>query len=143
MKRSRILLAIMLLMGSLTGIAQQVEAKPWKLTLQNKELNLRLQLDLYEETVNVPGMDMFGPMNGYIAGSLCNVWSLTSFKINNDDKVTLRLSNDLGSETQECTLTHENDSTYRLDIKGTVHLRKVENRKYVKMPPVIYFQPRK
>lgn len=143
MKARLILLALLLTAFQHVVCAQNETPQPWKITLQNTELNLRMQIDLYEETVNVPSMDMFGPMNGYIAGSLCNVWSLTSFKIKDDKTATLRFSNDLGSETQDCILTHENDSTYRLDLKGGVHLRKVVDRKYVKMPPTINFKPRK
>lgn len=117
--------------------------QPWKIYLQNKELNLRLNINLYEETIIVPNMEMFGPMNGYLGGTLSNIWTITSFKIENDEKATLRLSNDLGSETQECVLFHENDSTYRFEVKGSQNIRKVVNRKYQKLPTTIYFEPRR
>lgn len=139
MKSAKSILLTILLTIAATTMAQQ----PWKIYLHNKELNLRLNLNLYEETITVPSMEMFGPMNGYLGGTLANVWTLTSFRIESDDKVTLRLSNDLGSETQECILTHENDSTYRLDVKGNQNLRKVVNRKYQKLPTTIYFVPRR
>ena len=74
-----------------------------------------LHLDLYEESVNVPGMEMFGPMNGYMNGNVYGIWMITSSKIENEKTATFRLSNDLGSETQEVKLTVENDSTYSLE----------------------------
>lgn len=139
MKLNKSILVFALLTIASTCFAQQ----PWKIYLQNKELNLRLNINLYEETISVPSMEMFGPMNGYLGGQLANVWTVTSFRIESDDKATLRLSNDLGSETQECTITHENDSTYRLNVKGNQNLRKVVNRKYQKLPTTIYFEPRR
>lgn len=139
MKLAKSLLTLALATIATTAMAQQ----PWKIYLQNKELNLRLNLDLYEETITVPTMEMFGHMNGYLAGTLANVWTVTSFNIESDKKITLRLSNDLGSETQECTVTQQNDSTYCLEVKGSQNLRKVVNRKYQKLPTTILFQPRR
>lgn len=139
MRITKNVLALMLLSFASVCMAQQ----PWKIYLQNKELNLRLNINLYEETITVPSMEMFGPMNGYLGGTLANVWTITSFNIISDEKATLRLSNDLGSETQECTLTCENDTTYCLQVKGNQNLRKVVNRKYQKLPTTIYFTPRR
>ena len=41
---------------------------PFKCTLYDRENKIYLHLDLYEESINVPGMEMFGPMNGYMNG---------------------------------------------------------------------------
>ena len=68
-----------------------------------KFLLLRKKVD--EESIQVPGMEMFGPMNGYLGGDIYCVWSVTSFKIQDDKVATLRLSNDLGSETQKAKFT--------------------------------------
>lgn len=46
---------------------------PWKLKLVDKEENIELHLDLYEESIEVPGMEMFGPMNGYIGGDIYRI----------------------------------------------------------------------
>lgn len=61
---------------------------------------------------------MFGPMNGYMNGNVYGIWMITSSKIENEKTATFRLSNDLGSETQEVKLTVENDSTYLLEQQG-------------------------
>lgn len=81
-------------------------AEPWKLRLDNSDEGVYLHIDLYEESIPVPGMEMFGPMNGYLNGKgVYGVWSVTSFDIKDDKVATLRLSNDLGSETQSIRLT--------------------------------------
>ncbi len=107
---------------------------PWKLSLHCPEENVHLYLDLYEESINVPGMDMFGPMNGYLGGNIYGVWSVTSFKIQDDKVATLRLSNDLGSETQKATLTWQSDSLYVLRFDGQNVVKRAVGKKLVKIP---------
>ena len=105
---------------------------PWKLSLTDPKEKVSLTIDLHEESVEVPGMEMFGPMNGYLGGNIYGVWAVTSFKIKKD-KATLRLSNDLGSETQEAELTQTSDSTYTLKLLGSTVVKRAEGRKLVKI----------
>lgn len=106
----------------------------WKLKLLCPEENVRLHIDLYEESIKVPGMEMFGPMNGYLGGNIYGVWTVTSFKIQDDKTATLRLSNDLGSETQKATLTQQSDSLYLLHLDGVNVVKRVVGKKLVKVP---------
>lgn len=107
---------------------------PWKLKLYCPEESVRLHIDLYEESIEVPGMEMFGPMNGYLNGNVYGVWTVTSFKIQNEKTATLRLSNDLGSETQKATLTQQSDSLYLLHLDGLCVIKRVVGKKLVKVP---------
>lgn len=110
-------------------------AEPWKWRMENKEEGAVLRIDLYEETVNVPGMDIFGPMNGYLGGKgIYGVWMVTSFKVKNDQTAELRLSNDQGSETQAVKLTWQTDSTCLMELQGGVVVKRVVNNKLVKIP---------
>ena len=116
------------LVGLCTGLT--TARSPFKCTLYDRENKIYLHLDLYEESINVPGMEMFGPMNGYMNGNVYGIWMITSSK---------RLSNDLGSETQEVKLTVENDSTYLLEQQGGTVIKKVVNKKLVKIPRNLTF----
>lgn len=116
--------------------------KAFKHTLFNKENNIHLYIDLYEESINVPGMDMFGPMNGYINGNIYGVWIITSAKIQDEKNAIIRLSNDLGSETQEVKLTVKNDSTYIFEQQGGCNIKKAVNKKLVKIPQKLIFTPK-
>ena len=129
MKRILFLFFIALSLSS-TVMAQG----PWKLKLLCPEENVRLHIDLYEESIKVPGMEMFGPMNGYLGGNIYGVWTVTSFKIQDDKTATLRLSNDLGSETQKATLTQQSDSLYLLHLDGVNVVKRVVGKKLVKVP---------
>ena len=114
---------------------------PFKCThFTTVKTKIYLHLDLYEESVNVPGMEMFGPMNGYMNGNVYGIWMITSSKIENEKTATFRLSNDLGSETQEVKLTVENDSTYSLEQQGGTVIKKVVNKKLVKIPRNLTFK---
>ena len=128
--KNRALLSVVLLLS----IALRA-GEPWKLQLTNKEEQVNLKLDLYEESIDVPGMELFGPMNGYLAGKgVYGTWMVTSFQIKNDKEATLRLSNDQGSETQSILLTWQNDSTYLMELQNGVVVKKVVNKKLVKIP---------
>ena len=137
MKKSLIALCLCLCAG--TTCPQQ----PFKRSLVDKENDIRLHIDLYEESINVPGMDMFGPMNGYLNGNVYGVWMITSAKVQNDKTAILRLSNDLGSETQEVRLTVKNDSTYIFEQQNGTAIKKVVNKKLVKIPQKLVFSPKK
>lgn len=129
--RTKRLILCALLVGTLASKA----AEPWKLHLYNKEERMELHIDLYEESIDVPNMEMFGPMNGYLGGGgVYGKWMVTSFKIKDDHVATLRVSNDLGSETQSIQLTWLNDSTYAMDLQGGVVVKKVVNKKLAKVP---------
>lgn len=119
-------------------------AEPWRLRLENDAEQTTLRIDLYEESVDVPGMDILGPMNGYLGGKgVYGVWMLTSFDIKDDRTATLRLSNDQGSDTQRIQLTQQNDSTYLMELQGGVVVKRAVNRKLVKIPAkmLLYVRP--
>lgn len=108
--------------------------EPWKLNLIDRSENIVLNIDLQKESIEVPGMEMFGPMHGYLGGNVYGVWTVTSFRINKG-KAILRLSNDLGSETQEAELSQTSDSTYSLKLVGAVVVKRAVGNRLHKITP--------
>ncbi|MCR5433224.1 MAG: hypothetical protein K6F20_02380 [Bacteroidaceae bacterium] len=126
-----------LLTASLFTVAISALAQgPWKMILTCPEEKIDLVMNLYKEDIEVPGMEMFGPMNGYLGGNIYGVWSITSFKIDSDKNVSLRVSNDLGSETQAIQITQQNDSVWRMEFTGHNVIKRVNGKKLVKIPSV-------
>ena len=117
-----------------------VQEKAWKLELFCDKEKINMVLDLNEESVEVPGMEMFGPMNGYMNGNIYGVWTVTSCKILSGKSATVSFSNDLGSETQKVTLTQTTDSTWTAKLEGTTVVKRVENKKLVKISPILNFK---
>ncbi len=128
------------LLSSAAQAQSESNDTPWRMKLKSVEGEIDLQIDLYEESIEVKGMEMFGPMNGYLGGNIYGVWMVTSHNIDNNEKCNFRLSNDFGSETQQCELKQENDSIYKLSFKGGVCVKKVVNKKLVKLPSTILFK---
>lgn len=122
---------ILSLMAMITSILSYA-GQPWKLNLIDPKEKISLKMDLYEESIVVPGMEMFGPMHGYLGGNIYGVWTITSFKIKKDMAV-IRLSNDLGSETQEAELKQTSDTTYTLKLTGSTVVKRAEGRKLHKI----------
>ncbi len=120
----------------LTVCALSHAEEPWRLHLVEPDEKIVLKLDLTEESIEVPGMEMFGPMHGYLGGNIYGVWMVTSFEIKKN-KAILRLSNDLGSETQEAELTQTSDSTYTLRLLGSTVVKRAEGRKLYKIAPTL------
>lgn len=116
---------------------------PWKMKLTCPEEKIDLVMDLYEESIEVPGMEMFGPMNGYLGGNIYGVWSITSFKIASEKSASLRVSNDLGSETQKIELTQLNDSTWKMAFVGHSVVKRVNGKKLVKIPDTFLMKKQK
>lgn len=104
----------------------------------NKASNIALHLNLNDETVNVPGFEMIGGTNGYMNGDIYGIWIVTKFKINGNSAI-IRLSNDLGSETQSLKFTYLAADSFSLEMQSPQVMRKVEKRKLVKIPTKYIF----
>ena len=108
--------------------------QPWKLRLHQPEEKIDLHLNLYEESIEVPGMEAFGPMNGFLGGNIYGVWYVVGFDIKDDQHATITIANDLGSEDQKLTLTQTSDSTYQLKFLGYNAVKRAQGKKLVKIP---------
>lgn len=108
--------------------------QPWKLCLHSPEEKIDLRLDLYEESIEVPGFEAFGPMNGYMDGNIYGVWYVVGFDIKDDKHATITIANELGSEDQKLTLTQNADSTYQLKFLGYNAVKRAQGKKLVKIP---------
>ena len=119
-----------------TAILLRAEG-PWRLLLQSPEEKINLHLDLYEESLEVPGFEAFGAMNGYLDGNIFGIWYVVGFDIKDDRHATVTIANDLGSEDQQLSLTQTSDSTYQLKFLGYNAVKRVQGTKLVKIPSVL------
>ena len=61
----------------------QEERKPFHAYLYNKEYEIYLQINFYEQDIKVPGQELYGLLPGYLGkerNSFC--WVITSAKVN-------------------------------------------------------------
>lgn len=121
-------------------VVRSAAEKPWKMRLSSPSEKINLVLDLYEESVEVPNMEMFGPMNGYMNGNIYGVWTVTSFRIVDDRTAKVNFSNDLGSETQNTVITQTSDSTWTMKFEGANVVKRVNGKKLVRIPGEVIFR---
>ena len=127
---------------ALLSASAQNTAKPFRAYLYNNEYEVFMRLDLYDESITVPGQDLYGELPGYLwkkNNSFC--WLITSAKIE-DNKAELQMINDYGSEDLTATLTVENDSLYVLrQVEGST-LKVPKEGKWQKLPTKLVFKRR-
>ena len=125
----------------LSASAQKTE-KPFRAYLYNNEYEVFMRLDLYDESITVPGQDLYGELPGYLGkkhNSFC--WLITSAKIDGN-KAELQMINDCGSEDLTATLTAENDSLYVLkQVEGST-LKVPKEGKWQKLPSKLVLKRR-
>jgi hypothetical protein len=121
----------------LSPVFAQESKKPFRAYLINKEYSVYLRIDFYQESISVPGQDLYGKLPGYLSkqhNSFC--WLITSAEVEGN-KATLQMINDYGSEDLTATLTAESDSVYVLkQIEGST-LKIPNNGKWQKLPKTL------
>ena len=140
MKKLLVLLFVSLL--SFTTAVAQSDSTIFRAYLINNEYDVYLHINFYDEDINVPGQELYGPLPGYLGkkhNSFC--WVITSAKVK-DNVATLALINDYGSEDLTATLTCQNDSTYILRQEKGSTLKVPKNGKWQKLPKTLELKRR-
>lgn len=129
----------LLLTLSATSIA---EDDVFRARLYNKEYDVFLKINLYEETETIPGQDILGETYGYLKKSTDQrVWIITGVEIDKSGKrVKLEMINDYGSEDLTATLTCESDSIYTLRQDEGSTLKVAGKGKWIKLPKIMKFK---
>ena len=125
----------------LSASAQKTE-KPFRAHIYNKEYEVFMRLDLYSESITVPGQDLYGELPGYLSknkNSFC--WLVTSVKIEGPT-AHLAMINDYGSEDLTASLTIKDDSIYVLRQEDGSTLKVPKNGKWQKLPKTLEFKRR-
>lgn len=109
--------------------------------IYNDEYKVYFDIDFYNESVQVPGQDIFGAVPGYFGAMRdSRKWLVTSAKISGRNRADLDIVNDYGSEDLTATLQYNSsDNTYTLRQTGGSRLKIVVNRKWVKIPTELVF----
>ena len=121
--------------------AQQKPSGPFKCIVTNKEYNVFLRLNLYEETIPIPGQEILGNTYGYLKKPTdSRVWIVTGVDISSDGKkAILEMVNDYGSEDLNAELTVSNDTTYILRQLDGSTIKVAGKNKWIKLPKELKF----
>lgn len=121
--------------------AQTNAEQPFKCIVTNNEYNVFLRLNLYEETISIPGQEILGNTYGYLKKPTdSRVWIITGVDISADGKkASLEMINDYGSEDLNAELIISNDTTYLLrQLQGST-IKVAGKNKWIKLPKELKF----
>lgn len=132
-------LLFILLAFSLIATADE----PFRGHFYSKEYGISLKLNLYADSVMIPGYEFLGPTGGFMRGdtdeNLYGTWMILSHKIDGK-KAILRMTNDIGSDAQTIEFTQINDSTFRYRAIGSNEVKKAIKRKLYKIENEMFFE---
>ena len=139
----KLLLILFTIHTSLFTAFAQGGSTPFHAYIYNNEYEVYLKINLYDEDVEVPGQELYGPLPGYLGkkhNSFC--WVITAAEVKGKT-ATLSLINDYGSEDLTATLTQQNDSTYILKQEKGSTLKVPKNSKWQKLPKTLELKRQK
>lgn len=124
---------------SLMIYAQSTEKVAFKGKIYNKEYNVYLDINFYDNNVSVPGQDVFGQLPGYFGDKKdSRKWLITDATIQGNT-ASLSIINDYGSEDLTAELVFNKDGTYTLKQLDGSTIKIVRNKKWQKIPKKLDF----
>ncbi|KGI21737.1 hypothetical protein HMPREF9304_08390 [Hoylesella timonensis S9-PR14] len=134
-----ILTGLALWLCTLGAMAQQQAAKPFQGTIGNAEYRIYIQMNFYDNNIEVPEQELLGTMSGFLGDSIdSRKWLITSAKVRKN-VATLQIINDYGSEDLVATLTKNSDNTFTLKQMDGSTIKIARNRKWKKLPKELVF----
>lgn len=108
--------------------------------LYNKEYQVYIYMNFYDNNVLIKDQEIFGELPGYL-GAIRDTrkWLIISADLVSPNTANLEISNDYGSEDLTATLSKSKDGNYILTQKSGSNIKIVVNRKWVKLPKSLTF----
>ncbi len=136
----KLLFAFAVFIG-VTAISAQ-EKRLFKGTFYNRENGITIAIDLYDTTITATNYSFLGKMHGYMSGRLYDVWFITNCKVE-DNSAYVTFENDLGADEQNVRFSFDKQGRLLYETQGANNIRRVENKKWVKLPAKMVFENRK
>lgn len=106
------------------------------------EQDVTLEMNLYEETVKIPGQDILGEVYGYLKKNTdSRAWIIMGVKFADDgNSAELEIINDYGSEDLVAVLSFDKDGMYTLRQLSGSTMKVAVRGKWVKLPKEMKFK---
>ena len=120
-----------MLFAALCTVAVSAQ-RPFEGFFMEDELELRCQLNLYADSIPVPGLEM-DSCYGYIQGKINGTWVILKIKELDEKSALVRAVSDRGSDGQDVRIVLT-DSGVSMSLVGDNNMKAISGKKYVKMP---------
>lgn len=136
---NKLIVSALLCLASISASAQ-TKQEPFRANLINKEFDVVMRINFYQQDVTVPSQDLLGQVPGYLSKRFSSfVWVITDAQVKGH-KATLQMINDYGSEDLTATLTAKGDSVFILKQESGSALKVPHKGKWQKLPKTIEFR---
>lgn len=133
MKRFLLLLAV-------AATAACVHAqRPFEGFFFNEELRVKAQLNLYADSIEVPGLEL-ERCYGYLQGGINGMWVVLSVKHATDTEALVRAVSERGGDAQNIELRVNSDGGIDCRLRDENNIKGVKNGKYVRLPKPFVLQ---
>ena len=106
--------------------------RPFEGFFTNDELGLRCQLNLYADSIPVPGLEMDN-CYGYLQGKINGTWVILKIKEMDEKSALVRAVSDRGSDGQDVKIVLT-ESGVSMTLVNDNNMKAISGKKYVKMP---------
>ena len=113
----------------------QSDSLVFKGKFMSQEPRMNLVLNLYEDKIDVPGLEGLETCYGYLNGNINGMWVILKVKKLEEKKALVRAACDRGNEAVDLEITLTEDGVAVKQMENCIKC--VAGNKYVKMPPTV------
>jgi hypothetical protein len=135
----RALLRYLLLFSCVFALVIEMHGQErFKGNYTNNDLKIKLSLNLYENDIPIPGLEM-DSCYGFLQGNLNGIWIILKVNSIESDRAFVRAVSERGSDAQDIFMTIREDKVVVRQEDGQ-NIKGVKGRKYVKLPKEVVFE---
>lgn len=127
-----------LILFLMLGLFTIVKAQTFKGSFLNDEYKIQMELNLYNDSVPVPGIDD-ETCYGYLRGNTNGMWVILKVISVETNKAVFRASCDNGSDSQNVELTVGEDGKLVMRQLKDAFIKTIAGKKYAKLPKTVEF----
>lgn len=110
-------------------------AQKYKGHFLNEEMKIKMELNLYNDSIAVPGLDD-ERCYGYLQGNLNSTWVFLKIISLDDEKAVVRAVSDNGGDAQSLEIKIS-DKTLTFRQIDEANIKTISGKKYVKLPKTV------
>mgnify|MGYP006872979775 CR=1 FL=1 len=116
----------------------KLQSGPFVGRFSNKQLDIDLDLNLYDKKVIVPGYED-EPSYGFLRGKINGLWMVMKVKKMDEKQAVVRMASEIGADAVDVRFKALDDGAVSFEHIGDVGVKAVQGSKYVKLPKVVVF----